>query len=133
MTTASEMQGNSMPAVEAGDEIAAGRRLRGAQEKRRATGRDRGEGPFARLVLRGATVIDGTGAPPWGPVDIVIEGDRIAEMRGVGAPRTAIDPAARPAAGEHEIDCHGKFVTPGFVDAHAHIGSPFVGSGWPTA
>ena len=32
-----------------------------------------GEGPFARLIIRGATLIDGTGAPPIGPVDIVIE------------------------------------------------------------
>ena len=26
-----------------------------------------GEGPFERLVIRGVTVIDGTGAPPRGP------------------------------------------------------------------
>ena len=31
-----------------------------------------GEGPFERLIIRGATVIDGSGAPPIGPVDIVI-------------------------------------------------------------
>jgi hypothetical protein len=31
-----------------------------------------GEGPFERLIIRGATLIDGTGAPPIGPVDIVI-------------------------------------------------------------
>jgi len=36
--------------------------------------RARGEGPYDRLVIRGATLIDGTGAPPRGPVDIVIEG-----------------------------------------------------------
>ena len=43
-----------------------------------------GEGPFDRLVIRGATVIDGTGAPPMGPVDIVIEQNRIREIRSVG-------------------------------------------------
>jgi len=90
-----------------------------------ATSRDRGEGPFGRLVLRGATVIDGTGAPPWGPVDIVIEQDRIVGLVNVGTPLKEINPARRPGPGDHEIDCHGKFVTPGFVDAHAHIGTPY--------
>ena len=33
---------------------------------------DEGDGPHERLILRGATIIDGTGAPPMGPVDIVI-------------------------------------------------------------
>ena len=33
---------------------------------------DEGEGPFQRLIVRGATVVDGTGAPPVGPVDIVM-------------------------------------------------------------
>ena len=49
-------------------------------------GADEGEGPFERLILRGATMIDGTGAPPRSPVDIVIEGNQIVEVRGVGAP-----------------------------------------------
>ena len=35
------------------------------------------KGPYQRLVIRGATVIDGAGAPPIGPMDIVIEQDRI--------------------------------------------------------
>ena len=35
--------------------------------------RAEGEGPFKRLIIRGATVIDGAGGPPRGPVDIVIE------------------------------------------------------------
>ena len=44
-----------------------------------------GEGPFKRLIIRGAIVIDGTGAPPRGPMDIVIEGNRIEEVKSVGA------------------------------------------------
>ncbi|MFT3802085.1 MAG: amidohydrolase family protein [Burkholderiaceae bacterium] len=121
------------PAAEAGDEISAARLSRGGSEKQRATRRDRGEGPFARLVLRGATIIDGTGAPPLGPVDIVIERDRIIEMRSVGSPRKAISASMRPGAGDHEIDCHGKFVTPGLIDSHAHIGSPIVTTDIPPA
>ncbi len=95
-------------------------------EQQRAVGRNRGQGPFDRLVLRGATVIDGTGAPPQGPFDIVVEAGRITEMRRVGTPHVPIRSAGRPRAGDHEIDCHRKFVTPGLIDAHAHIGSPFV-------
>ena len=90
-----------------------------------ATSRDRGIGPFRRMVLRGATVIDGTGAPPWGPVDIVVEGGRIAQIKRVGTPGLPINPDRRPAAGEHEIDCHGKYVTPGFIDSHGHVGISF--------
>ena len=33
-----------------------------------------GEGPFAKLVIRGATLIKGDGSPPIGPMDIVIIG-----------------------------------------------------------
>ena len=35
--------------------------------------RAEGEGPFNRLIIRGVTMISGTGAPPLGPVDIVVE------------------------------------------------------------
>ena len=52
-----------------------------------------GEGPFDRLILRGATLIDGTGAPPFGPVDIVVEGGRIVNIVSVGAPGAPIAPA----------------------------------------
>jgi hypothetical protein len=85
--------------------------------------RAEGEGPFARLILRGATVIDGTGAPPIGPVDIVIENNRIVRVESVGQPG-GIDPDKRPKAqkGDKEIDLSGQFVLPGFVDMHAHIG-----------
>lgn len=55
-------------------------------EETNPRGPDEGEGPHERLILRGVTIIDGTGAPPQGPVDIVVEGDRIAEIRSVGYP-----------------------------------------------
>ena len=81
-----------------------------------------GDGPYKKLIIRGATVIDGTGAPPVGPVDIVIEGNRIAEIRNVGYPKVPIDPAHRPQGGDREIDGSKMYVLPGFVDMHGHIG-----------
>src|SRR5436305_5666404 len=86
--------------------------------------RAEGEGPFKRLILRGVTVIDGTGAPAIGPVDVVIEKNRIADVVPVGSPGVEPDPDKRPKAGEgdHEMDLHGMYVLPGFVDMHGHIG-----------
>ncbi len=86
--------------------------------------RSEGEGPWPQLILRGATLINGTGAPPSGPVDIVIEGNRIVDIRSVGYPGMAIEEARRPelAEGGHQIDLSGHFVLPGFVDMHGHIG-----------
>ncbi|MCX7034840.1 MAG: amidohydrolase family protein [Arenimonas sp.] len=86
--------------------------------------RAEGEGPYPQLILRGATVITGTGAPAQGPVDIVIEGERIVEVRAVGSANTPIDPANRPALkpGGREMDLTGQFVMPGIVDLHGHIG-----------
>lgn len=81
-----------------------------------------GEGPFPRLIIRGATVIDGTGAPPFGPVDVVIEGNRIARVVAVGAPHVPIDPAGRPGGATKEIDATGMYLLPGFVDLHGHEG-----------
>jgi imidazolonepropionase-like amidohydrolase len=86
--------------------------------------RQEGEGPFDRLIIRGAIVIDGTGAPPRGPMDIVIEGNRIVDMVGVGAPRVPIDESRRPGGATREIDAHGSFVLPGFIDLHVHTGAP---------
>lgn len=81
-----------------------------------------GAGPFKRLIIRGATVVDGSGAPPIGPMDIVIEGNRIKEVRSVGFPKVAIDPKRRPDKGDHEIDGSKMYVLPGFVDMHGHPG-----------
>ena len=48
------------------------------------------EGPFSQLIIRGATLINGTGAPPRGPVDIVIEKNRITQIKVVGYPGVPI-------------------------------------------
>ena len=85
--------------------------------------RAEGDGPYSRLVIRGATVIDGAGGPPRGPVDIVIEGNTITSVRSVGYPGVPINEKRRPEAGDHEIDAHGSFVLPGFNDMHVHLGS----------
>lgn len=108
-----------------GDEFAAMFAQHGLPVVEPATSRDRGEGPYQRLVLRGATVIDGTGAPPWGPADLVVENGRITALKLVGAPKLPINPERRPAKGDREIDCQGMFISPGFVDSHAHVGAPF--------
>jgi len=89
---------------------------------------DEGDGPFNRLVIRGATVVDGTGAPGQGPMDIVIEGNRIVQVTSVGAPGTPIDQDRRPAAGDREVDAAGMYVLPGFVDLHAHTGGAAQGT-----
>lgn len=58
------------------------------------------------IVLRGATVIDGTGAPAR-RADVAVDGDRIAK----------VEPSLR---GHLEIDCGGLIVAPGFLDTHSH-------------
>ena len=69
------------------------------------------------LVLRAKTLIDGTGAPPVGPVDVVVEGNRIVQIKSVGYPGMAIKPENRsPANGGREIDLESP------VAVHADAG-----------
>ena len=67
-------------------------------------------------------MIDGTGAPPRGPVDIVIERNRITAVVTVGATAGDMRPSGRPQAAAKEIDATGMYVLPGFVDLHLHNG-----------
>jgi imidazolonepropionase-like amidohydrolase len=82
---------------------------------------DEGTGPFKTMIIRGAMLIDGTGAPPRGPVDIVVSGNRIESIRGAATPRTSRRdaPETKP---DFEIDATGMYVMPGFVDTHVHAG-----------
>jgi len=76
-----------------------------------------GAGPFGKLIIVGGILIDGSGAPPRGPVTITIEGNRITSIQdGAMAPR--------PRDAEHLIDANGMYILPGFVDMHAHLGDP---------
>jgi len=87
-----------------------------------APDRAEGEGPFERLIIRGATLIDGSGAPPIGPVDIVIENNMIVDVKVIGAPFLEIDQEKRPKDATKEIDATGKYIMPGIVDLHVHTG-----------
>jgi predicted amidohydrolase len=80
-------------------------------------------GQYERLVLRGGYIIDGTGAPAYGPADVVIENDRITQIKVVGTPGQPIDPERRPSKGDREIDVSGKYVLPGLINIHSHIHS----------
>jgi imidazolonepropionase-like amidohydrolase len=83
---------------------------------------DEGKGPYKTLVVRGAILIDGTGAPPRGPVDIVIENNRIASIRSAGTPGVPMRSGRSPERADFEIDATGMYVLPGFVDLHVHAG-----------
>ena len=90
----------------------------------KAPERKEGEGPWDQLIIRGVTVINSTGAPPVGPIDIVVEKNRIVDIVNVGVPGVRIDPNKRPKLkpGGKELNAEGMFLLPGFVDMHAHIG-----------
>src|SRR5262245_3582368 len=60
------------------------------------------------LLIRGGTVVDGSGSPGQA-ADVAIEGERIA----------AVGPGLSGQA-ERVIDVAGKMVSPGFIDMHSH-------------
>lgn len=88
-----------------------------------APDRDRGEGPWPQLIIRGVTLINGTLSPPVGPVDIVVENNKIVAVRVVGYPGEAIDESRRPKLinGGKELNAEGMYLMPGFVDTHIHV------------
>lgn len=87
-------------------------------------GEDYGSGPYSQLILRGVTLVNGNGAPPIGPVDIVIEDNEIISASTVGFPGVEINENRRPKLkeGGREIDASGMYALPGFVDMHGHTG-----------
>ncbi len=89
-----------------------------------------GEGPFNQLIIRGVTLINGNGAPPRGPVDIVVENNVIKSIKVVGYPGLKIEDKDRPKliAGGKELDANGMYLLPGFIDMHAHIGGEAQGA-----
>jgi len=61
------------------------------------------------LIIRGGTVIDGTGAEPR-RADVAVDGDRV----------TAVGDLTGAEA-RQELDATDQVVTPGFVDLHTHL------------
>lgn len=61
------------------------------------------------LVIKGGSVVDGTGAQPV-RADVAVDGGRIARVGDLG-----------DVAAAEVIDAGGKLVTPGFVDVHTHL------------
>ena len=82
-----------------------------------------GSGPYPLLVICGATIVTGDGAPPYGPADIIIRDGRIAEIRSAGTPGLPLKPDREPRGATREIDATGMYVLPGFVDMHGHQGT----------
>lgn len=64
------------------------------------------------LLLGNATLLDGTGAEPVSGVWIRVRDGRIAAVS-----RSALE----PEEGERVVDLEGRWVLPGFIDAHVHV------------
>ena len=88
--------------------------------KRRRKKRGR-RASYTQLIIRGVILINGTGAPPFGPVDIVIEKNRIMQIAG-SADKTKLQ------QGGKELDCKGMYVMPGLIDMHGYIGGEAQGT-----
>ena len=67
--------------------------------------------PVYDLLLRGGTVVDGSGAVGF-RADLAIKGDRIAKIERAGLPA---EQARRT------VDVTGLTIAPGFIDSHAHV------------
>jgi len=106
----------------AGDEFARMFAEAGLPSLEPASKRTRGQGPYRCIKLSNAHIIDGTGAPPWGPADIIVADGRIVSLAKTGKAEL---PDSTLLGDLLEIDCTGKFLTPGLIDCHAHIGAPF--------
>jgi N-acyl-D-amino-acid deacylase len=65
---------------------------------------------FFDLLIRGAAVIDGTGAPRR-VADVAIAGDRIVAIGAL---------SAHAASARHVLDGDGRVLSPGFIDVHTH-------------
>lgn len=69
----------------------------------------------ADLVVTGATLLDGTGAPPRPGTTIFVRGDRIVAIED--------DAEAVVPAGARVLDAAGRIVIPGLADLHVHFGT----------
>jgi N-acyl-D-amino-acid deacylase len=69
------------------------------------------------LLIRGGTVVDGSGSPPV-VADVGVRGDRIVAVG-----------ALPDAAAAEVVDASGRIVSPGFIDVHVHSETALRGNG----
>jgi len=72
------------------------------------------------LVVRGGTIIDGTGSEPF-------DGDVTCDANLI----TSVGPTARPTTEDTVVEADGLTVLPGLIDAHSHLGLVGFGSDPP--
>ena len=79
---------------------------------------ERGEGTKGRchLLIRGGSIVDGTGKPAWAG-DLAIDAGRIAALGDLGAWRS-----------DEVVDATGLVLAPGFIDVHTHDDQAVIGS-----
>lgn len=65
---------------------------------------------MSAILIKGGTVVDGTGAPAF-VADVRVKGKTIAEVA----------PGLTPHDDERVIDATGCYVTPGFIESHTHF------------
>jgi N-acyl-D-amino-acid deacylase len=77
------------------------------------------------LLLRGGWVVDGSGGPPF-RADLAVAGDRIAAIGrlagadAAGRTGTGTGPGTGTGTAAEELDVTGRYLMPGFIDAHTH-------------
>ncbi|MBN1938111.1 MAG: amidohydrolase family protein [Candidatus Aminicenantes bacterium] len=68
---------------------------------------------YDRLVIRNVMVIDGKGTPMRGPMDVMVENNTIAAVRGAARAETY-------AKESHVLDGTGMYLLPGLINNHIH-------------
>ena len=69
------------------------------------------------ILIKHATIIDGTGAPPYCG-DVAVTGDTITDIGNISAECATV------------IDATGKYVLPGFIDTHSHADAGIFNPDW---
>ena len=75
-------------------------------------------GPPPPLLIRNARVIDGSGAPPKGLSDILVEHGRVSRLARAGS--------LESGGVVEALDVEGRTVIPGLIDVHTHVSDPSV-------